>query len=245
MKTGAGHPSEAQLFARWREQGDQQAREALIELFLPLARRLAARYVGRRQPLDDLVQVASLGLVKAVDRFDPGHGAPFAAFAVPTILGELRRYLRGLGWSVHVPRRMQELVWKVERAERSLAAAAGHPPAVADVASFLELGIDEVLEALECAAAHHAVSLDGPASGEDDAAETLGDQLGTEDHGYELIDARLTIDRHSARLSPRERRILELRFVDDLTQAQIAELVGLSQMQVSRLMRAALSRLAD
>jgi RNA polymerase sigma-B factor len=229
----------------WREQGDQRAREELIARFLPMARRLAARYSGRRQPLDDLVQIASVGLVKAVDRFDPGRGAPFASFAVPTIVGELRRYFRDLGWAIHVPRRMQELVLRVEQAERGLTAATGRAPAVAEVASFLELSIDEVLEALECAATHQPVSLDAPTRTEGDDPETLADQIGGDDLGYELIDARLTIDTETARLSPRARRILELRFVHDLTQAQIAELVGVSQMQVSRLIRAALSQLAD
>jgi RNA polymerase sigma-B factor len=140
---------------------------------------------------------------------------------------------------------MQELVLRVEEAERRLTAATGRAPAVAEVASFLELSIDEVLEALECAATHRPVSLDAPTHTEDDDPETLADQIGADDLGYELIDARLTIDTKTARLSPRTRRILELRFVHDLTQAQIAELVGLSQMQVSRLMRAALSQLAD
>ena len=155
------------------------------------------------------------------------------------------RYFRDLGWAVHVPRRMQELVLKVEQVERRLTAATGRTPAVAEVATFLELSIDEVLEALECAAAHHPVSLDSPTRSEDDDPETLADQLGTDDAGYELIDARLTIGTRTERLTPRERRILELRFVHDLTQAQIAELVGLSQMHVSRLTRAALARLSD
>jgi RNA polymerase sigma-B factor len=245
VHTRAHQPSDEQLFALWREQRDQRARAKLIERFLPMARRLAGRYVGRRQPLDDLVQIASLGLVNAVDRFDSSRGAPFASFAVPTIVGELRRYFRDLGWDLHVPRRMQELVLKVEQAERRLTAATGRAPAVAEVASFLELSIDEVLEALECAATHRPVSLDAPTHTDDDDPETLADQIGADDLGYELIDARLTIDTETARLSPRSRRILELRFVHDLTQAEIAELVGLSQMQVSRLMRAALSQLAD
>jgi RNA polymerase sigma-B factor len=245
VQTRARKPSDQELFAQWRGHDDQRAREQLIERYLPLARRLATRYVGRRQPVDDLVQIAAVGLVKAVDRFDPAHGAPFVSFAVPTILGELRRYFRDLGWAVHVPRRMQELVLKVEQAERRLSAETGRRPAVAEVASFLELSIDEVLEALECAAAHHPVSLDAPAQTGEDEAETLADKIGADDAGYERIDARLTIGTRTARLSPRERRILELRFVQDMTQAEIAELVGLSQMHVSRLMRAALARLAD
>jgi RNA polymerase sigma-B factor len=243
VQTWARQPTDEQLFTRWREQQDQRAHEQLIARHLPMARRLATRYVGRRQPVDDLVQIASLGLVKAVDRFDPSNGAPFPAFAVPTILGELRRYFRDLGWALHVPRRMQELVSKVEQAERLLTAATGRAPAVAEVASFLELSIDEVLEALECAAADHPISLDAPAGHEDDDPETLADQLGADDAGYELIDARLTITTETARLSPRAQRILELRFVHDLTQAQIADQIGLSQMQVSRVMRAALAQL--
>lgn len=246
METRVRKPTDEQLFDRWRRHRDQRARAELIERFLPLARRLATRYVSRRQPLDDLVQIASLGLVKAVDRFDASRGAPFPAFAVPTILGELRRYFRDLGWAVHVPRRMQELAMKVEEAERRLTSATGRSPAVADIARFLELDIGEVLEALECAAAHHSLSLDAPAApayAESEDDETLADRLGAEDVSFERIDARLSLTAATAALTPRERRILELRFVEDLTQGEIAERVGLSQMQVSRVIRAALARL--
>src|SRR5437588_6866447 len=133
------------LFVRWQQGCDQRARAELVDRFMPLARKLARRYAGL-EPFDDLLQVASIGLLKAVDRFDPGHGAAFTSFAVPTILGELRRYFRDLGWSLHVPRRMQDLVLKVERAERQLASASGRSPAVADIAAFLEVTMDEVLD---------------------------------------------------------------------------------------------------
>src|SRR5947209_4969429 len=205
----ASRASNEQLFA---QRHDRRARDELIRRFLPLARRLASRYAGRREPVDDLVQIASVGLIKAVDRFDPGHGAAFTSFAVPTILGELRRYFRDLGWSLHVPRRMQDLVLKVERAERQLASASGRSPAVADIAAFLEVTIDEVLDALECAAAHHALSLEAPVGSEEDNPETLADQVGAEDASYGRIEDQLSVTAATSELSARERRVLELRF---------------------------------
>jgi RNA polymerase sigma-B factor len=243
VQTLAPRASNEQLFELWRHRNDRRARDELIRRFLPLARKLAGRYAGRREPVDDLVQIASLGLIKAVDRFDPGHGAPFMSFAVPTILGELRRYLRDLGWSLHVPRRKQQLALNVERAEQRLASASGRSPAVAEIAAFLEVSIDEALEALECVAAHHALSLEAPVGSEDDDPETLADLVGAEDVSFGRVEDRLTVTAVTAKLSPRERHVLELRFVHDLTQAQIGERIGLSQMQVSRILRGALARL--
>src|SRR5579871_2299660 len=141
-----------ELFVQWQRHGDRRAREELIERFLPLARKLARRYAGPREPFEDLMQVASLGLVKAVDRFDTSRGTAFSSFAVPTILGELKRYFRDLGWSVHVPR----------GAQQQLTAKTGRPPSVPDLAAYLELSIEDVLDALETAGAHHCVSLDTP-----------------------------------------------------------------------------------
>src|SRR5437660_9335779 len=151
-----------ELFVRWQQHQDQRAREELVDRFLPLARKLARRYAGAREPLDDLVQVASLGLVKAVDRFDSSRGTAFSSFAVPTILGELKRYFRDLGWSVHVPRGAQEQALKVEEAQQALTTKTGRPPSVQDIAEFLEMGMDDVLDALETASAHHSTSLDAP-----------------------------------------------------------------------------------
>src|SRR5579859_6017671 len=150
------------LFIRWRKFDDQAAREELVERFLPLARNLARRYAGAREPFDDLLQVASLGLVKAIDRFDEERGAAFSSFAVPTILGELKRYFRDLGWSVHVPRGAQEQALKVQEAQERLTSRTGRPPSVNELAEYLELSIEDVLDAIETAAAHHSASLDAP-----------------------------------------------------------------------------------
>jgi RNA polymerase sigma-B factor len=234
-----------ELFIRWRKQQDRRARDLLIERFLPLARKLAHRYRGAHEPYEDLLQVASLGLVKAVDRFDPDRGTAFSSFAVPTILGELKRYFRDLGWSVHVPRGAQERALKVEEAEQKLTTQRGRPPTVPELAEYLELSIEEVLDALETAGAHHAVSLDAPHSDEDGESTTLAASFGQCDERYELIEDGLTISTVARQLPRGEREVLELRFVEDMTQTQIAERIGVSQMQVSRILRHALSRMSE
>jgi RNA polymerase sigma-B factor len=234
-----------ELFVRWQKRGDQRAREELVERFLPLARKLARRYAGPREPFEDLMQVASLGLVKAVDRFDTGRGTAFSSFAVPTILGELKRYFRDLGWSVHVPRGAQELALKVEEAQQQLTTKTGRPPSVQDLAVYLEMSIEDVLEALETASAHHSTSLDAPREDGEEESGSLADAFGEEDERYELVDASVTIATAARQLSARERRVLVLRFVEDLTQTQIADQIGVSQMQVSRILRRALSRLRE
>ncbi|MGZ4223736.1 MAG: SigB/SigF/SigG family RNA polymerase sigma factor [Solirubrobacteraceae bacterium] len=233
------------LFVRWQKHHDQRAREELVDRFLPLARKLARRYAGAREPFDDLVQVASLGLVKAVDRFDTSRGTAFSSFAVPTILGELKRYFRDLGWSVHVPRGAQEQALKVEEAQQTLTTRTGRPPTVDELAQYLELSIEDVLDALETAGAHHSTSLDAPRDDVDGESTTLGEAFGEEDKRYELVDASVTIASAARELSARERRVLVLRFVEDMTQTQIAEEIGVSQMQVSRILRRALSRLRE
>lgn len=234
-----------ELFVRWQVHQDQRARDELVERFLPLARKLARRYAGAREPFDDLVQVASLGLVKAVDRFDTSRGTAFSSFAVPTILGELKRYFRDLGWSVHVPRGAQELALKVEEAQQQLTTKTGRPPSVDELAQYLELSIEDVLDALETAGAHHSTSLDAPHDDVDGESTTLAEAFGEEDKHYELVDASITIATAARELSTRERRVLVLRFVEDMTQTQIADEIGVSQMQVSRILRRALSRLRE
>ena len=231
------------LFLRWQQDGDQRARAELVDRFLPLARNLARRYAGAREPFEDLLQVASLGLVKAIDRFDVDRGAAFSSFAVPTILGELKRYFRDLGWSVHVPRGAQEQALKVQEAQERLTSKTGRPPTVHELAEYLELAVDEVLDALETAAAHHSASLDAPREDRDDESGSLVDVFGQEDHRYELIEQTTTISAAAKELSPRERRVLALRFASDMTQTQIADEIGVSQMQVSRILRRALSQL--
>ncbi|HZU61283.1 MAG TPA: SigB/SigF/SigG family RNA polymerase sigma factor [Solirubrobacteraceae bacterium] len=233
------------LFVRWQRFGDQRAREELVDRFLPLARNLARRYAGAREPFDDLLQVASLGLVKAVDRFDVDRGAAFSSFAVPTILGELKRYFRDLGWSVHVPRGAQEQALKVQEAQERLTTRTGRPPTVTELAEYMELSVEDVLDALETAAAHHSASLDAPREDGDEESGTLVDVFGEEDHHYELVNETVTIADAARQLSARERRVLALRFVHDMTQTQIASEIGVSQMQVSRILRRALGRLRE
>ncbi len=216
-----------------------------MERFLPLARKLAHRYRGAHEPYDDLLQVASLGLVKAIDRFDFERGTAFSSFAVPTILGELKRYFRDLGWSVHVPRGAQERALKVEETKQKLTTRHGRPPTVPELAEYLELSIDEILEALETAGAHHSVSLDAPHTDDDGSSGTLASSFGQDDERFELIEDGLTIASVARQLPLHERRVLHLRFVEDLTQTQIAEKIGVSQMQVSRILRHALGRLNE
>ena len=212
---------------------------------MPLARSLARRYAGAREPFDDLLQVASLGLLKAIDRFDVERGAAFSSFAVPTILGELRRYFRDLGWSVHVPRGAQELALAVREAQERLTTKTGRPPTVTQVAEYLELSVEDVLDALEIAAARHSTSLDAPQEDRNDESDSLLHVLGDTDPRYDLVEKSASISVAAEQLSARERRVLALRFIDDMTQTQIAQEIGVSQMQVSRILRRALSRLRE
>jgi RNA polymerase sigma-B factor len=238
-----GRVENEHLFVRWQQHGDQRAREELVERFLPLARNLARRYAGAREPFDDLLQVASLGLVKAIDRFDVNRGAAFSSFAVPTILGELKRYFRDLGWSVHVPRGAQEQALKVQEAQERLTNRSGRPPTVNELAQYLEFEVGDVLDALETAAAHHSASLDAPRQDRDGESGSLVDVFGEDDARYELVEDATTISVAAKELTPRERRVLALRFTGDMTQTQIAQEIGVSQMQVSRILRRALTQL--
>jgi RNA polymerase sigma-B factor len=234
-----------ELFQRWHDERDQRARDELIERFLPLARKLAQRYSGSREPYDDLVQVASLGLVKAVERFDPGRGFAFSSFAVPTIMGELKRHFRDTSWALHVDRAAQERSRKITDARRELQVRGGRSPTVTELAEFLQCSEEEVLDGLQVAEAFDTVSLDAPrASGDEDAEKRL-DTLGDEDERLGRIDAGATVFAAAAQLPDRDRRILYLRFGEDLTQAEIAERIGISQMQVSRLLRRAAARLDE
>ena len=232
------------LLLRYHEQGDASAREELVERFLPLARQLARRYQRTNEPLDDLMQVASVGLVKAIDRFDPARGTAFSTYAVPTILGELKRYFRDSGWAVHVPRGMQERVMKLDTAAQELHRKLGRSPSPKELGAALELSEEEVLEAMEAASAYDAVSLEQQRSdGENGSSDSFQDKLGTEEERYELVEYGATIAPTLKALSPRERLILHLRFVEDMTQSEIADRIGVSQMHVSRLIRRSLARL--
>jgi RNA polymerase sigma-B factor len=234
----------AELFNRWRQHADRRARDELIERFLPLARKLARRYIPSSEPYEDLVQVASLGLVKAVERFDPTRGYAFTSFAVPTIVGELKRYFRDAGWALHVDRGAQERARKVIDAQQKISAQTGHPPTVGELAQYLEMTDEEVLDGLQTAEAYDAVSLDAPLQG-DEGASTRLESIGNDDDRLELVDDHATIFAAARHLPHRERQILYLRFGEDLTQTEIAERVGVSQMQVSRLLRKSLQRLRE
>ena len=234
-----------ELFQRWQRHGDGRARAELVDRFLPLARKLARRYQGAREPLDDLMQVASLGLVKAIDRFDYTRGTAFSSFAVPTIVGELKRYFRDLGWGVHVPRGAQERALKVEDVQRKLTAKTGRAPSVPQIAEYMELSVEEVLDGLEAAAAHHSMSLDVPREDGEGESGTLGDLFGDVDGRFELAEAGATIAQAAQHLTERERQVLALRFIEDMTQTQIADQIGVSQMQVSRILRRSLARLRE
>jgi RNA polymerase sigma-B factor len=233
------------LFDRWQRHGDVRAREELVERFLPLARKLARRYAGAREPFDDLLQVASLGLVKAIDRYDGSRGTAFSSFAVPTILGELKRYFRDLGWAVHVPRGAQERAVKVEEANQQLSARSSRAPTVQELAAYLEFSIEDVLDALETSRAHHASSLDAPYDDGEGESGAMVDSFGGDDPRLRLADERVTVGAAARHLPSREREVLALRFVHDLTQTQIADRIGVSQMQVSRILRRATARLAE
>jgi RNA polymerase sigma-B factor len=235
----------AVLFERWQHGHDASARDELVERFLPLARKLARRYSGAREPFEDLLQVASLGLVKAVDRFDSSRGTAFSSFAVPTILGELKRYFRDLGWAVHVPRGAQERAVKVEEAHQQMSARTGRAPTVTELAEYLEFSVEEVLDALETSRAHHAASLDAPYDDGEGDGGTVVDAFGAEDPDLRMADARVTVGTAARQLSDREREVLALRFIHDLTQTQIAERIGVSQMQVSRILRRSIAQLSE
>jgi RNA polymerase sigma-B factor len=240
---GAAREFERELLIRYHEFGDLAAREELVERFLPLARDLAIRYTYTDEPFDDLLQVASLGLIKAIDRFEPGRGTKFTSYAAPTILGELKRHFRDKGWSLHVPRDLQERSLAVSRATEVLSKELGRSPKVREVAEHLDCSVEQVLEAQEAAASYEAASLDAPAARDDDESASLVDLLGLEDSAYDLVEDRDAIASTWHALPDVERKVVELRFMHDLTQREIGEQIGYSQMHVSRLLRRALTRL--
>ncbi len=241
----SGPAGTAELFDRWREQRDRRARDELIERFLPLARKLARRYSSANEPFDDLVQVASLGLVKAVERFDPRRGFAFSSFAVPTILGELKRYFRDTSWALHVDRSAQERARRIADARREIGAERGRSPTVPELAEYLECSPEEVLDGLQIGEAYDTVSLDAPRPSEDQGTVSRLEAIGDEDERLRRVDDQATIFAAAQCLPERERQILFLRFTEDLTQTEIADRVGVSQMQVSRLLRRSLQRLRD
>lgn len=231
------------LLVRYHHDADPAAREALVERFLPLARQLARRYERPDVPFDDLFQVACLGLVKAIDRFEPGRGSKFSSYAAPTILGELKRHFRDKGWAVRVPRRLQELNLSLNKVVAELSQEIGRSPTIAEIATKARLPEEEVLEGLDTSNAYAVVSLDAPAGGED--APAVSEHIGAEDESLEALEYRAALGPMIASLPERERRILYLRFFGGMTQSQIAARLGISQMHVSRLLNRTLAVLRE
>jgi RNA polymerase sigma-B factor len=230
------------LLRRYARTRDEALLDTLVARWMPLARQLARRYGRSSEPFEDLMQVASMGLVKALQGYDPDRGRAFSSYAVPTIMGELKRYFRDRTWSVRMPRSLQELAMRVDAARDRLAGEAGRSPSVSELAAATGAGEEEVLEALQAGDAYHATSLEAQRSDDEDAF-SLGDLLGDTDDGFRLAEHRVLLTSVLCELGERDREILRLRFEEDLTQQQIAAIIGVSQMQVSRLLRRSLATL--
>ena len=229
-------------FAEYARTGDIVLRDRLVQAHMGLASYLARRFANRGQPLDDLVQVASLGLLKAVDRFDPGLGIEFSTYATTTIVGELKRHLRDKGWAVRAPRRMQELYLNLGQVIDTLGQELGRSPTISEMANEVGASEEDVLEALEAGQAYRFASLDAP-KGDGEGSESLGDRLGQEDSELTRAEGRATLDPLLRQLPLRQRQVVELRFFDGLTQSEIARRLGISQMQVSRLLTRSVAHL--
>jgi RNA polymerase sigma-B factor len=226
------------LLHAYKSDGDTAARDQLIADLMPLVRSLALRYVGRGEMLDDLIQVGSIGLINAIDRFDPERGVELTTYAVPTILGEIQRHFRDKAWAVHVPRSVKELNVRLARLLDSLTAELGRSPTIEELARAADAEEEQVVEALESANAYSVRSLSAPF--DDDSQASLPELIGEEERGYEGVEDGALVEAGLEGLDERERRIVELRFFQGLTQSQIAAEIGISQMHVSRLLRRAL-----
>jgi RNA polymerase sigma-B factor len=232
-----------ELFARYADKHDPVDRDLLVERFMPLARSLASRYLRRDEPFDDIFQVACLGLLKAIDGFDVSRGRAFSSYAVPTIVGEIKRHYRDRTWVVHVPRDLQDLTLSVDRTLQQLERELLRKPTVTEIADKLHVTDEDVLEALQASRAHGVGSLDAPVRDEEDPASTLGEQIGTPEPGFARAEQRAVLGRLMTVLSARDRLVLLLRYEQDLTQEQIGQRVGISQMQVSRVLRQCIVKL--
>jgi len=237
--------SERALWHRFINHRDQDARTELVELYMPLARRMASRYAGVSEPYDDLLQVASLGLLNAVDRFDTSRGTPFAGFAKPTILGELKRHFRDKVWTVRVPRSVHDRIGEVEKATEKLTLEKGRPPSVEELAEQIGIDASEVLEVLEAQHNRKPLSLDAPPVGEDPEEASGAEWVGRPDGNFDLIEHRLAMESVLPVLGEREREVLRLRFAEELPQTEIALRIGCSQMHISRLLRRSLDKLRE
>jgi RNA polymerase sigma-B factor len=232
------------LFRAYRLEGDEDARDELVSMYLNLVKYLASRFRNRGEPIDDLIQVGTIGLIKAIDRFDIDRQVEFTTYATPTIVGELKRYFRDKGWAIKVPRRLQELSFKVNQAIDALTQRYQHSPTIAEIAEYLGVTSEEVLEAMETSEAYNFVSLESDRGGEGDSFSIL-EYIGKNDALMDIIDDRTTLSAAFKQLSPQEQRVLYLRFFEGLTQTEIARQLDISQMQVSRLLRRTLRILRE
>ena len=237
----------ADLFSQLRADGANEAersrcRDELVRLHLPLVEHFARRFLNRGEPFDDLLQVGTIGLIKAIDRFDTGRGVEFSTYATPTIVGEIKRHFRDRGWAIRVPRRLQELRLSITTATADLTQQHGRSPTVSELAHRIGVSDEEIIEGLESSNAYATLSLDAPDSG-DDSALSMIDVIGGDDEALEHVENRETIKPLLEALDPREKHILTLRFFRGMTQTQIAEEVGISQMHVSRLLARSLAKL--
>jgi len=232
-----------ELFARYADKHDPVDRDLLVERFMPLARSLASRYLRRDEPFDDIFQVACLGLLKAIDGFDVSRGRAFSSYAVPTIVGEIKRHYRDRTWVVHVPRDLQDLTLTVDRTLQELERELLRKPSVTEIADELNVSEEDVREALQASRAHRVGSLDAPARDEQDQPSTVGERIGTPELGFARAENRAVLGRLMTVLSARDRLVLRLRYEEDLTQEQIGQRVGISQMQVSRVLRQCIVKL--
>jgi RNA polymerase sigma-B factor len=236
---------EKELWRRMNEQRDQGAREELVAIYLPVARRMAKRYAGVVEPYDDLVQVASVGLLNAIDRFDVSRGTPFIGFAKPTIMGELKRYFRDKVWTIRVPRVLHDRMAAVESATEDLTEELSRPPSPKEIAAHLSMDVHDVLETLAAEENRRPLGLEAHIQSDDGEGPATPEWIGHVDDGYELVEDRLTVETVLPSLDDREREVLRLRFVEDLPQSKIAARIGCSQMHVSRLLRGTLARLRE
>jgi RNA polymerase sigma-B factor len=237
--------SEYDLLRLARLQGDKVAREELITRYLPLVRSLARRFMSRGQPLEDLIQVGSIGLIKAIDRFDLDRGVELSTYATPTILGEIKRYFRDKGWAVKVPRALQDLNVRLNRVVEHMTVDLQRSPTIAELAAATQVSEEEVVEALESGRAYTSVSIFSGGASEDEESMELLDCLGREEPAYDLFEQRRVLAPAMGRLDPRERLILHLRFFEGMTQTQVAARIGISQMHVSRLIRKSIDSLRE
>ena len=233
------------LFERYKKDGSLEARDELIVSHLNLVRYLAAKFKNRGEQFDDLLQVGTIGLIKAIDRFDMDRGLEFTTYATPTIMGEIKRHFRDKGWSVRVPRRLQELSAKVNAAKEDLSIELSRSPSVEELAERVGASVEEVLEAMESSSAYNAVSLETAGTSEDEDTPSLLDHYASEDADLALSDDRLALDQILSQVSPREQEVIRMRYDEGLTQLEIAEKLGISQVQVSRLLRKTIDHIRE